>query len=359
MIHVYEQYFTEEDAKAAYDAVKSGVLSSFGPKVLELEEKFTQFIGRSHGLTCSNGTAALLLALIGADIKDCRVAVPDCTYAAVGFAPVHRNCRLEFIDVTLTDWNIDADQLDEKCTYWADKDPIKAVIAVHNFGSPYDYERLVEVARKHNLIIIEDACEALCGKFKNQYTGTLGDISVFSFYGNKLLASGEGGFILTDNSEYYNKMLLHRGQGQDPNRRFWHIIPGFNYRMTNVQAAIVLSQFNRIDQIQMKKLKIWEHYIEHLPSHVTIQGTNDGATHAWWMISIIGDHDKYYIETSTRLAAHGIETRPIFPALHSMPAFGSLDITRPVTTLLNNRGITLPSGPGTSLESIERICSLL
>lgn len=358
MINVYEQITTEEDAVSAYNAVKSGILSSFGPYVGELENSFSAFIGRKYSHTCSNGTAALLLAIKGLGLQNCKIAVPSCSFAATAFAALAGQNRVEYIDVDPYTLNLDLDYLERRCEYSQEYDPIKCVIAVHTYGNPYDYDRLKAMAIKYDFKIIEDACEALYGFYKDKKVGQLGDVSVFSFYGNKLLACGEGGIILTDDEEVSHKIKLNRGQGQDPNRRFWHIIPGFNYRLTNVQAAIVLSQFKRIDQTQEIKLKIAERYIARLSGKYRFQTILDGAKHAWWMVTIMADDLGFYDQARVALQKAEIETRPIFPSLASMP-YNKYPYLISNCERVSASGISLPSGPGTSMESIDKVCDIL
>jgi perosamine synthetase len=367
VVGVYEQQFTEEDAQAAYNAVKSGVLSSFGGCVRELEERFCNFVAPrgDHasdrlGMTCCNGTAALVLALYGLGITRARVAVPACSFAATGFAAIEQQNTLEFIDADPNTWNLDIDDLKQKCQYWLEAgDPIKCVIAVHTYGNPYDHFRLKELAKQYKFKIVEDACEAMGADFRGTKAGNLGDVSVFSFYGNKLIAGGEGGFVLTDDPDVMDRMRLYRGQGQDPNRRFWHLVPGFNYRITNLQAAVILSQLRRVKEIQAQKALVRATYSKWLPTNLKLQTVLPGATHSWWMVSVLGGSDDYYSRTSDKLAAAGIETRPIFPPLPSMPAFVKWKAEAPKAAGLYQRGITLPSGPATKLSDIERICDLL
>ena len=359
MINVYDQLFTEDDAKAAYDVVKSGILSSFGPKTIELEDRFKKWTGRKFSLACSNGTAALSMALCGLNVTNDRVAVPACSFAATAYAALEQHNRVEFIDVDRSTWNMNMEKLEEACTKWLYTDPIKCVIAVHNLGNPYDYDRLSSLSHKYGFHIIEDACEALCAKYKNKLAGSLGDISVFSFYGNKLIASGEGGMILTNMEEAYNRMKLYRGQGQDFKRKFWHVARGFNFRMTNLQSAVALSQFYRIEDIQNKKLEIHKAYELNIPNHVEMQLVHPECEHSWWMVGVLSkDNANYYGETSQRLLDNRIETRPVFPPMPDMPIF-RCEADIPASRMLYRHGILLPSGITLTEGDIKRVCSLL
>jgi dTDP-4-amino-4,6-dideoxygalactose transaminase len=184
MIPVYEPIFTEDDAQAAANAVRSGILSAFGPEVRKLEDSFAGYIGSQYALSCSSGTAGLYLALSQFIKPDDIVAVPTCSYAATAFSVMHHNARIEFIDCDLDTWNLDLNALEEACK----KKRIKAVIAVHNYGNPIDMHRLMRLSDKYGFVVVEDACEALTSTHGGKAIGSIGHIGVFSFYGNKLLS---------------------------------------------------------------------------------------------------------------------------------------------------------------------------
>lgn len=360
MIKVYEQIFTEEDTQAALEVMQSGQLSS-GQYVIDLENAFAKYTNRNYALSCCNGTAALYLALDGLQIINSHVAIPSCGYVAAAFAAAHLGNHITFIDAELDTWNLDPVKLHKACKKAMDEgDPIKAVIVIHNYGSPADLEAIIDLQKIFGFKIIEDACEALMAKYNDKNIGGFGDISLFSFYGNKICSSGEGGMLLTNDETYYNNMKLMRGQGQHPERRFWHIMKGFNFRLTNLQSAIVLSQFKRKELTQSKKLLIKELYKHYLPKHLKMQGMLENAEHSWWMVSIMGNKPNFYKECSTFLTENGVETRPIFPPIQSMPAFKEYnDQEYKNAAILNDMCITLPSGPGTSEENIKKVCSLL
>lgn len=357
MIPVYDQIFTDHDAEAARQIVSSGFLSGTGSKVVELEEVFAKYTNRKYAASCSNGTAALYLAFKGFDLPSgATVAIPACSYAATGFATDLAGHKIECIDAEDNTWNMDLSKLEDKLK----EKQIDVVIVVHNYGSPVDFVKLNELKKKYKFLIIEDACEAMHARHKGNIAGSLGDISVFSFYGNKLCSSGEGGIVVTDNKKYHDLICLHKGQGQDPKRKFWHIVKGFNFRMTNVQAAVVLSQFDRIDSTQKRKLEIKDLYTECLPKFVELQGTLKGCEHSWWMVSIKSEIPNFYKKASKHLMGYNVETRPIFPPLPSMPAFEECkDQDYTIAKWLNKQAITLPSGPATKNEDIIRICRML
>jgi perosamine synthetase len=357
MVPVYDNLFTEEDAQAAANAVRSGILSSFGPEVTHLEKRFAQHVRTQYALSCTSGTTALFLAMLACEeqLGQLVVAVPTCSYAATAFAVEHINGEVVFVDSDLDTWNLDLNSLDKICEQRT-VNPINVVLAVHNYGNPVDMEHLMALSMKHGFIVIEDACEAFTSTYKGQQLGSIGHIGVFSFYGNKLLSSGEGGMVVTNTQTYYDHMKLQRGQGQDPNRRFWHLLQGWNFRLTNLQAAVINSQFNRLPETIAKKKAIYEYYRDHLNSDLIWQKVPQGGESCWWMVSIRHWEDKWYQKASQYLTQHGVETRPIFPPIHKMPAMPlHNELTFPNAELLVDSGITLPSGPQLTLEQLQTI----
>lgn len=360
MIPVYDNLFTEKDAQAAADVVRSGILSSFGPEVTRLEKRFAEFTTTKYALSCTSGTTALFLAMLACEEKlgsQLVVAVPTCSYAATAFAVEHiRYGEVVFVDSDLDTWNLDLDALDELCEQRT-VNPINVVLAVHNYGNPIDMDRLMALSQKHGFIVIEDACEAFTSTYKGRQLGSFGHIGVFSFYGNKLISSGEGGMVVTNDQAFYDHMKLQRGQGQDPNRRFWHLLPGWNFRLTNLQAAVVNSQFDRLPETMAKKRAVYEYYRDHLNADLLWQTSPEGGESCWWMISVRHWEDfEWYQKASQYLTQQGIETRPIFPPIHKMPAMPlHNELAFPNAELLVDSGITLPSGPQLTLEQLQTI----
>ena len=254
---------------------------------------------------------------------------------------------------------MDLDALEKECLSRVGCDmrsPINVVLAVHNYGVPLDMDRLMALSKKWGFIVIEDACEAFTSTYKGRQLGSIGDIGVFSFYGNKLISSGEGGMVVTNNQVFYEHMKLQRGQGQDPNRRFWHLLPGWNFRLTNLQAAVINSQFDRLPETISKKKTIYEYYRDHLNADLIWQKVPEGGESCWWMVSVRHWEDRWYHKAAPYLMKQGIETRPIFPPIHKMPAMRDHnDLIFPNAELLVDSGITLPSGPQLTLEQLQTI----
>jgi perosamine synthetase len=225
--------------------------------------------------------------------------------------------------------------------------------------------KLIELSSKYDFEIVEDACEAFTSSFDNKKIGSFGKIGVFSFYGNKFGGfSGEGGAVVTDDDDIYKYLRLLNGQGQDPTRKFWHLIPGNNFRMTNVQAAILNSQLNRLDTTILKKNHIAALYKQYLDSDLKWQVVPHTGIHCYWMVTVSHWLDvNWYDKLQTILKNNNIESRPVFPAIHTMPAASYIDAifygNYSNSEFLNRNGICLPSGPGTTDEEIKFVCTVI
>jgi len=358
MIPVYNPIFTEDDARSVYDVVMSQFVTHIGPETNQLESTFRDEYRRKYALACSNGTAALHLALVGLNLERKTIAVPACSFAAVGFAPAYVNCETIFIDADQRTWNMDLGLLEEACK----KQRIDAVIAVHNYGNAYDYIKLKELSQKYKFYIIEDACEAMGSWYADCEAGKLGDVSVFSFYGNKMITGGEGGMLLTDLEFVNERASLFRSQALSKKRRFWHEAIGHNFRITNMQSALVISQYKRKWNLVNRAKKLADIYIECMPKVLRTQEESDNGQHCWWMFSVMHPQKPHFYElASEALKTAGYDTRPIFQTMPKMPPWQSQekDNSYPVAEFLADRGITLPSGPGMDLEEVPKICAVL
>ena len=355
MIPVYNQVITKQDAEAVYQTVLSQFVTHIGRETSDLELHMAKRFNRKHALACSNGTTALHLALVALRLEGKTIAVPACAFAAVAFAPAYVNCDTVFIDVSLNTWNIDLNLLEEECK--ARK--IDAVIAVHNYGNPYDYNRLKDLSERYKFFIIEDACEAMGSTYFDMPTGKLGDVSVFSFYGNKVVTGGEGGILLTDLDHVKERAELFRGQALSKNRRFWHEDVGHNFRITNMQSSLILSQMSRIDDTLKHIATVKEEYEKRLSHNFNFQKVLPGCHNCWWMISVTNDNSSYD-EMSRKLSDHDIDSRPVFRTIPYMPAWSSNNRKKfPVSEYLETHGISLPSGPGLTISTIRTICQIL
>jgi perosamine synthetase len=269
----------------------------------------------------------------------------------VGATPV-------FADSERETWNIDLEDVARKITPRS-----KAIIAVHLYGHPADMGKLAELARQHGLKLVEDAAEAHGAEYRGRRAGNLGDVATFSFYGNKNLTTGEGGMCLTDDTELAAKIRMLRGQGMDPARRYWFPIVGYNYRMTNIAAAIGVAQLENAEWHLARRRDVFAWYQELLAGQAGIewQPTASWARHACWMFTVLlapaFDRDAVARELHNR----GIETRPVFPPMHLLPPYQHLASagSLPVGEDLSRRGLNLPTGAHLSRAQVERICEAL
>lgn len=261
-IPVAEPSITQKEINYVLAAVKSGWVSSLGTYITKFEQRFADYLGVKYVLTTSNGTAALHLALVSLGIKEGdEVIIPDLTFIATANAVAYTGAKLAVVDVEEETWCIDPESIKKTIT-----ERTKMIIPVHLYGHPANMDEIKKIVEKHGLYIVEDAAEAHGAEYKDRKVGSMGDVGCFSFYGNKIITTGEGGMITTNNGKVYEKAKLLRNHAMDKNKKYWHIEIGYNYRMTNIQAALGLAQFERIDKLIEKKRQIFNWYKEFLGS---------------------------------------------------------------------------------------------
>jgi perosamine synthetase len=339
------------------DCLDTTWISSTGRYVTAFEESFAEYCGMRHAISCCNGTVAVHLALLAAGVgPGDEVIVPTLTYVASANPILYQGATPVFVDSEPETWNMDPEAVASAIT-----PRTKAIVVVHLYGHPVDMDPIVAVAREHGVAVVEDAAEAHGAEYKGRRTGALGDLATFSFYGNKIITTGEGGMVLCDDEAVAALVRQMRGQGQDPQRRYWFPIVGFNYRMTNVAAAIGLGQLEMIDWHLERRREIASWYAEELDGApgVRLSPEADWARSAFW-ISCLLLEDGGEAERDTLmfdLAKQGIETRPFFYPVHTLPMYlgdggrGAF----PVAESLAARGINLPSGAGLTRDDIAYV----
>ena len=340
------------------DCLESTWISSNGKYIDLFESKFADFCGTKYGLSCCNGTIALHLALLALDVgPEDEVIVPTLTFVATANAVTYCGAKPVFVDSEPETWNIDPSKIEEKITK-----NTKCIIVVHLYGHPADMDPILEIADKHGLFVIEDAAEAHGAEYKGQRVGSMGDIGTFSFYGNKIITTGEGGMIVTNNDKLANKIRLLKGQGMDPNKRYWFSILGYNYRMTNIAAAIGLAQLEKIAWHIERRCENAKLYKEILGNDmkITVQPEIKWAKNVYWMTSVLLGED-FPIgrdELIAKLANGGIETRPFFYPMHSLPMYSDFNKKEqfPVSERLAANGLNLPSSATLTIDDIVFIC---
>jgi len=357
-ISVAEPDLSGNEKKYVLDCVESTWISSLGKYISQFEEKFAEFCGAKYGVSTSNGTVALQLALVALGIgKGDEVIIPDLTFIATANVCVYVGAKPVFVDAEKETWNIDADKIEEKIT-----EKTKAIIVVHLYGHPCDMDKILEIAKKHKLKVIEDAAEAHGATYKGKSVGSIGDVGCFSFYGNKIITTGEGGMCTTNDKKLAERMAFLKDHGMDAKKRYWHPEIGFNFRMTNIQAAIGLAQLERADKIIAAKRKNAKLYAELLKDvdGVTLQPQAEWAETVYWLHSILVG-DKFRItrdELMKELKENNIDSRPFFYPMHELPPYETAN-DFPIATELSRQGMNLPSSTKLSEEDIKRICAVI
>lgn len=326
------------------DCLDTAWISSNGKYIKQFEEKFSDFVGTRNAISCCNGTVALHLPLLAYDLKPGdEVIVPTLTYIATANAVAYCGAKPVLVDSEPDTWNIDPYKIEEKIN-----ERTKGIIVVHLYGHPVNMGPVMEIAKKYNLFVIEDAAEAHGAKYKDKPVGSIGDVSTFSFFGNKIITTGEGGMITTDNDDIADKIRILKGQGMDPNRRYWFPIVGYNYRMTNIEAAIGFAQLENVNWHLGRRREIanlYYKYLNDVSDYIEMPIEKEWAVHSYWMFSILLK-DKADIsrdEFMNMLQIKGIETRPVFYPMHAMPPYYESDGKYPVADAISYKGINLPS----------------
>ena len=343
------------------DCMESGWISSGGKYVELFEAAFAEFCGVRHAIACCNGTAALHVALaaLGVGPGD-EVIVPTLTFVATANAVTYCGARPVFADSEPVNWNLDPAQVEEKIT-----PRTKGIVAVHLYGHPAEMDALRAVARRRGLFLLEDAAEAHGALYKGRPAGSLGDAAAFSFYGNKIIATGEGGMVTTDDDALAARVRLLRGQGVDPERRYWFPVVGYNYRMMNLPAAIGLAQLERADWHTGRRREVAAAYLDLLRGVPCMrwQDESEWARHAYWMFSVILGRESPLGRDALmeRLHELGVETRPLFYPVHLLPPYreAARGEQFPVAEWLARRGLSLPTWAGLSRDDLEYVCDSL
>jgi perosamine synthetase len=363
-ILVNEPLLNGNEKKYLNECIDSGWISSEGPFVRELEERFASYVGRRFGISVSSGTAALDLAVVslGLGIGD-EVILPTFTIISCATAVVRSGATPVVIDCCPDTWNMDINQIEAKIT-----PRTKAIMAVHIYGLPVDMDPILDLASKYGLKIIEDAAEVHGQTYKNKSCGSFGDISLFSFYANKNVTTGEGGIILTDDEELAKRCRSLRNLCMEPERRFLHHQIGWNYRMSNLQAALGVAQLERIDEFVARKREIGDRYTEllqdlpclQLPIHETSYAKN-----LYWVYCIVL-RDEVALDAKEVMGLLGekqIETRPFFWPMHLQPVFLDMGLFSStschISEKISQRGFYLPSGGTLTNLQIEEVVDSL
>lgn len=346
------------ELKYVSNCIKTGWISSLGKYVTDFETKFGDFCGTKYGIATCNGTVALHLALVTIGIgKGDEVIVPDLTFVATANAVLYSGAKPVFVDSDPVTWNIDPAKIEDKISKRT-----KAIILVHLYGHPCDMAPIMKIARKYNLYVIEDAAEAHGAEYKGKRVGSIGDMGCFSFYGNKLITTGEGGMLVTDSATWDKRARFLRDHGMAKKRRYFHPEIGYNYRFTNIQAALGLAQLERFGDILKKKTEIASYYNKLLSGvkGITFAPRQEWAKSVCWLYTILIEKD-FGLTRDRVMAAlkkEGVETRPFFIPMNLLPAYQTKE-RFPVAEGLSKKGLNLPSAADLKKSDIEYICRVI
>lgn len=356
-IPVYQPSLNGNEKKYVNECLDSTWISSKGKFVNQFESSFAEYVGVKHATAVSNGTVAIHLALLALGISEGdEVIVPTLTYIASVNAIAYTGATPVFVDSLPDTWQIDPADVERKIT-----SKTKAVMAVHLYGHPCDMDSLVEICKKRNIFLIEDCAEAIGTMYKGKHVGTFGDICTFSFFGNKTITTGEGGMVVTNDETLHDRSVHFKCQGLAKHRQYWHDVIGYNYRMTNICAAIGLAQLENIEQILNEKKRVADTYRSLLTDTPVVfhDQVGENVFHSYWMCSILTKDAKERDALRRHLENQGIETRPCFYPVHTMPMYSSQYQRHPVSENIGWRGLNLPSYPGLTEEQIEFISHLI
>jgi perosamine synthetase len=354
-IPLYEPYLRGNERAYVNDCLNSGWISSRGEYVRRFKQAFGDFIGAEHCNCVCNGTAALHLGLLAAGVgPGDEVIVPTLTYIASVNAIAYVGATPVFVDMRADTWQMDVDEVACRIT-----PRTKAILAVHLYEGPCDIAALQSLCDRHGLQLIEDCAAAFGSSVNGRHVGTFGDVSAFSFYGNKAITTGEGGMIVCKTQAVHDRCYLLKTQGVSALREYEHSVLGYNYRMTNICAAIGLAQLELAETILHRKRKIAQYYrkaLRDLP--VSFMSRRDGERQSHWMCSIVVDEAGQRDRLREHMAARGIETRPFFRPAHTMPVFFERR-SYPIAEALSVCGINLPSWPGLTERQLAHIANSL
>ena len=363
MIPVSEPLLTERETELVLDCLHSGWISSAGKYLDQFEESWAAYCGMRHGIAVSNGSVALdiAVALLNLQPGD-EVIMPTFTIISPAQSVIRAGGIPVLVDSDVRNWQMDVQQIEAKIT-----PKTRAILVVHIYGHPADMDSILGLAKKYGLTVIEDAAEVHGAEYKGRKCGGIGDISTFSFYANKLITTGEGGMVLVRDEKLVEKAKSLRNLCFQKSRRFLHEHLGYNFRMTNIQAALGVGQLERIERIVSRKRAIAHTYTELLKdvAWFELPVEEAWAKSVYWVYGIVLK-ESVNLDAATfsqHLASCGIETRPFFLGMHEQPVFKKMGLfgceSYPVAERLARRGFYFPSGMSLTDEQIKQVSSVL
>ena len=369
MIPVNEPQLGVRELEYVSECVRTGWVSSAGKFIEAFEEQWASYCGRRHGVAVSNGTVALQLALGCLDLEPGdEVILPTFTIISCALAVIYNGGVPVLVDSDPRTWCMDVQQIEKKIT-----DRTRAIMPVHMYGHCVDLDPLMELADRHGLAVVEDAAQVHGGQYltgrhtehaKWRRCGSFGTLSTFSFYANKLITTGEGGMVLTDDAGLAEKARSMRNLCFDPRRRFYHERAGWNFRLTNMQAALGVAQIERVDELVEKKRWMGQEYtrqLEDIPG-LELPVEEPWCRHMYWMYGVVlsEDRDMDAVVFARELKNHGVDTRQFFLGMHEQPVFQKrglfVNASYPVAEKIARRGLYLPSGLALTEDQLAEVC---
>jgi len=351
-IPVYRPELGGSEMAYVQQCLESTWISSKGEFIKRFQADFARFIGTQHVVAVTNGTVALHLALLGVGIgPGDEVIVPSLTYVAAVNAIRYVGATPVFADADPLTWQIDPAHVARLVTPHT-----RAILAVHTYGQACDLAALGALCRKHDLCLIEDCAEAFGTRIGTQHVGTFGDVATFSFFGNKTVTTGEGGMVVSRDAKVHALICKLRGQGLAGDKEYWHDVVGYNYRITNICAAIGVAQMERAAELIARKRALasaMRASMADLPLVFHLE--QPGTTHSFWMISALASTEAERDGLRRALRLEGIETRPVFHPAHTLPMYAAGQVGLDVSVDLAARGLNMPSWPGLSAEQVAEI----
>lgn len=348
---IYKPFISDKEKEYVNQCLDSTWISSKGEFINKFESHLGKYIGTNYVNSVCNGTVALHLALetLGIGSGD-EVIVPSLTYVASVNTIIQVGAKPVFVDSCASTWQMDCDDIRQKIT-----SNTKAIMAVHIYGVPCDMDQIVDICKQFDLLLIEDCAEAFGTTYKGKHVGTFGDMATFSFFGNKTITTGEGGAVISKNLELHERAYHLKTQGVSKTKEYWHDVVAYNYRMTNICAAIGVAQLEKVSEILKRKAAIHHHYSNFLSDlPIKMQKDQVNATSSYWMCSVLLESNSLKEGLREHLARKRIDTRSIFPPVHTMPHCFTNE-TFPIAEGLSACGINLPSYPSLSLDDIMYI----
>lgn len=356
---VLEPDIGEQEISNVLECVTSGWISSQGRFIREFEQIFSDYLGGGYAIAVANGTVALQLGLTTLGIgRGDEVIVPNFTFGASINAIIHAGATPVLADVDQETWTLD---LDEMCKLITPK--TKAIMPVHLYGQPARIDEIKAIALEKGLVVIEDCAEALGANYKNRRVGLDGDCTCFSFFANKTITTGEGGMVVFKDAKLAERARILRDHGMSPQKRYWHDYPGFNFRMTNMQAAIGVAQMGRIEDFLAQRKIVFQTYDVLLKGrhNISLLPKNSWSENSYWLYTVVlnGYRNDVRDELITQLGCRGIDARPGFYPMHLMAPYRDFANGKyPVSSYLSVNSISLPSSPRLSNEEIYHIVEI-